>query len=198
MTGEIQGTAVLNNPAALEIRVFGGADGRFVLYEDDNETVSYLQDVCVKTALTLNWEQGSFVIDAAQGNTELIPAERTWNIQFYGIRDTGVKVMADGEEIQPASVEYDGKKGVLAVQIPVISVDKKVEILMENAELWENPVVDEVFDFLNQAEIGFDLKQQIYNTCKKRISATAKIASVQSMGLDGDVAGALIEILSAR
>ena len=198
MTGEIQGTAVLNNPAALEIRVFGGADGRFVLYEDDNETVSYLQDVCVKTALTLNWEQGSFVIDAAQGNTELIPAERTWNIQFYGIRDTGVKVMADGEEIQPASVEYDGKKGVLAVQIPVISVDKKVEILMENAELRENPVVDEVFDFLNQAEIGFDLKQQIYNTCKKRISATAKIASVQSMGLDGDVAGALIEILSAR
>ena len=198
MTGEIQGTAVLNNPVALEIRVFGGADGRFVLYEDDNETVSYIQDVCVKTAFTLNWEQASFVINAAEGNKELIPSERAWNLHFYGIKDTCVNVMVDGEEIQPSSVDYDKHKGVLTVQVPVISVDKKVEILMENAELRENPVVDEVFDFLNQAEIGFDLKQQIYNTCKKRISATAKIASVQSMGLDGDVAGALIEILSAR
>lgn len=88
MTGEILGTAAVHNPETLAIRVYGGADGSFTLYEDDNETNAYLKGEAVNTKMELNWEKKTFTISPAEGKLELIPAKRTIKVQFFGVKDS--------------------------------------------------------------------------------------------------------------
>ncbi len=198
MTEEIQGRAVLNNPKSLKVRVFGGADGAFTMFEDDNETTAYLTGAGVKTSMNLNWEEKTFTIKAAEGDRDLIPECRTWTVNFYGVEKTAVCAYADGKEILPVSVSYDEKKGILSVTLPEISTASEVKVVLETAVMRENPSAEDVFDFVNMAEMSFDQKMAIYNACKNDLPAGAKVASVQSLGLDPDMFGCIIEILTAK
>ena len=92
MTEEIFGQEAARNPETMTIRVYGGADGSFQLYEDDNESNAYLKDECVLTDMDLKWSIGRFVIHKAAGRLELIPQKRTWTVEFWGVKDTEVTV----------------------------------------------------------------------------------------------------------
>ena len=81
MTEEIFGQEAARNPETMTIRVYGGADGSFQLYEDDNESNAYLKDECVLTDMDLKWSTGRFVIQKAAGRLELIPQKRTWTVE---------------------------------------------------------------------------------------------------------------------
>ena len=198
MTDEIQGVQALQNPKSLNIRVFGGADGAFTIYEDDNETNNYLKDICAKTGMTLDWTKGLFTIEAATGDTSLLPSERTWTISFCGVKETPVTVKADGTEITPAAVTYDPVKGIYAVTLPATSIASVITIELAQPEMRENPVIEELADFINKAEISFDIKGEIYGNLVKPGSAASRIAALQSMHLDSDFMGCVIEILSAK
>ena len=47
----------VENPAELTLHIFAGADGQFVLYEDDGATTAYQQGHAAQTPFTLTWEQ---------------------------------------------------------------------------------------------------------------------------------------------
>jgi hypothetical protein len=68
---------------------------------------------------------------------------------------------------------------------------------MENPALRENPVKEELFDFINQAEIPFINKDKIYRTVTAELPVSSKLAALQSMKLDADLLGVLTEILTA-
>ena len=53
--GPRQGWGGVENPAQLELHVFPGADNRFVLYEDDGETLAYRQGRFAQTPMELQW-----------------------------------------------------------------------------------------------------------------------------------------------
>ena len=69
----------------MTIHVYGGADGSFQLYEDDNESNAYLKDECVLTDMDLKWSTGRFAIHKAAGRLELIPQKRTWTVEFLSL-----------------------------------------------------------------------------------------------------------------
>ena len=106
MTEEIFGQEADRNPETMTIRVYGGADGSFQLYEDDNESNAYLKDECVLTDMDLKWSTGRFVIQKAAGRLELIPQKRTWTVEFWGVKDTEVTVEVEGTVVE-ASKEYE-------------------------------------------------------------------------------------------
>jgi alpha-glucosidase (family GH31 glycosyl hydrolase) len=197
MTEEIFGTDALHNPESMTLRVFGGADGSFTLYEDDNETTAYLQDICATTDFTLDWAKGTFTIAGAKGHTELLPKERTYTVSFYGVKACEVSVLAGDETLIPVSTTYDARKGILSVTLPALPVEQSLEIRMENPVLRENPVKEELFDFINQAEIPFINKDKIYRTVTAELPVSSKLAALQSMKLDADLLGVLTEILTA-
>lgn len=78
-TREISAFQAVKNPDSLWIRVYAGADGCFILYEDDNETCDYERNVCVKTRMTYaERERAVFTAEPARGDDTLIPTKREY------------------------------------------------------------------------------------------------------------------------
>ena len=62
----------------------------------------------------------------------------------------------------------------------------------------KNDVQKKCFDFLNQAEIEFFLKDRIYGVIQKENRLPILIASLQTMGLDEKLLAVLMEIITAK
>lgn len=198
MTDEIRGTEAEKNPESLNIRVFPGADGSFRLYEDDNETCAYENGACVFTEMDYKEkDQGVFTIHPAQGKTELIPAKRTYTVEFCNFAKTGtdtVKVLVNGEETE-AAVKYEEKLQKICVEVEADTA-AEVQIILAG-EVADNRIEKRIFDFLNQAEIGFVLKDRLYQLITAGKKLPVLLSELQSMELEKDLYGALMEILTA-
>ena len=198
MTDEIRGTEAEKNPESLNIRVFPGADGSFRLYEDDNETCAYENGACVFTEMDYKEkDQGVFTIHPAQGKTELIPAKRAYTVEFCNFAKTGtdtVKVLVNGAETE-AAVKYEEKLQKICVEVEADTA-AEVQIILAG-EVADNRIEKRIFDFLNQAEISFVLKDRLYQLITAGKKLPVLLSELQSMELDKDLYGALMEILTA-
>ena len=76
----------------LEIRVYPGADGRFILYEDEGDGYAYEQGSCSETVFSLHGK--TLTIGARKGSFPGMPEHRTFRI-----------VTPDGSERE---ISYDG------------------------------------------------------------------------------------------
>ncbi len=97
----------------LELRIYPGANGRFVLYEDANDSYNYEKGEYA--TIEFEWNNGSrtLTISDRKGSFPGMPAERTFNIVLVG-RDHGT-----GVDICPqpdTTVKYDGRKLELSVK----------------------------------------------------------------------------------
>lgn len=72
----------------------------------------------------------------------------------------------------------------------------EVQIILAG-EVADNQTKERVFDFLNQAEIGFVLKDRLYQLITAGKKLPVLLSELQSMELDKDLYGALMEILTA-
>ncbi|MBW3091912.1 alpha-glucosidase [Bifidobacterium sp. 82T10] len=77
-----------DNPAALDVLVFPGADGLFALWEDDGGVGD--GNHWTRTDLALDWTHGTFTVTAAAGERIAIPERRSWRIVFRGVADPAV------------------------------------------------------------------------------------------------------------
>ena len=138
-------------------------------------------------------DQGVFTIHPAQGKTELIPAKRAYTVEFCDFAKTGtdtVKVLVNGAETE-AAVKYEEKLQKICVE-----VEAEVQIILAG-EVADNRIEKRIFDFLNQAEIGFVLKDRLYQLITAGKKLPVLLSELQSMELDKDLYGALMEILTA-
>ncbi len=183
------------NPESLILSVYGGANGSFVLYEDDNNSINYQKGECVKTKMNFDWNNGEFTISPAEGKTELIPQVRNYCINFNGIKNTPFKVYLNKEEIK---VNSKWKNNNVTVEIEKLKAFDELKIIFENKlELAENNRVDEIRNILEQAEIEYDLKQKIYDmVCCKNDSGKV-ISQLCALDIDSVLVEIITEILTA-
>ena len=115
--GTKTGWGGIDNPEALHLHVFVGADGSFTLYEDEGNSEEYLNgDFCL-TTITQRWLgcQLELTIEAAQGNTDLIPAKRSIHLHLHGvIADVAISAEVGGVVINPAR-SYDAPTETLLI-----------------------------------------------------------------------------------
>ena len=202
LTDEITGVEAAANPSGFRVKVYAGAEGQFDLYEDDNETCAYEKEDCVKTTYTYcEKEKICFVISAAEGNLSLIPEKRSYTVEFTGLvemPEENIRVMADDQKV-PFDMYYDEKKHAVMIQIPEVSVSKEIQIQLEDAcHQQKNHVIRNCFDFLNQAEIEFGLKDKIYEAIQQEKRIPVLLAQLQAMNLNEHLLGALTEIITAK
>ena len=201
LTEQIDGKDVISNPDCFYVKIFSGADGSFELYEDDNETCAYEQGDCVKT--NFRYREGEKLIldiDAAVGNLSLIPEERAYTLAFAGLKkdnEKQVQIMAGDKKID-ALITYDDKKQAMIITLPKVSVKDKIHIEID-VELKgvENKTLENCFDFLNQAEIDFGMKDQIYSLIQREHRIPVLLAALQAMEVEKDLLGAMTELLTA-
>lgn len=203
LTEEIYGAEALKNPDSLVIRVFAGADGKFELYEDDNETCAYEEGRCVITEMLYKeGEENVFTIKPVQGELSLIPEKRAYTIELTGYQEAAcdsIQVLADGVETAGARISYDEKRQAVIVALPKVNVTQQIMITADaQYEACENQVEKSCFDFLNQAEIRFNQKDELYQLIRKEKNTAVLITELNAMGLDPDLYGALLELVAAK
>lgn len=201
-TDEISGVEATHNPSNLRLKVYAGENGSFELYEDDNETCAYETGDCVKTTFSYT-ETGiaEFVVGAAQGNLSLIPKERSYVVELTGYKKAvpdQIEVLADGQPIT-AEVSYDEQKMAVVVNVPSTNVGKEIVIrLSMELRQEENLIEKKCFDFLNQAEIDFLLKDRIIALIQNEHRVPILVSRLQSMGLEEKLLSVLVEFITSK
>ena len=207
-TDEIHGVQAGQNPASLRIKVFAGADGSFCLYEDDNDTCGYEEGLCVTTQMTYteaeNALRAEFCIEPARGQLPLIPQKRSYTIELIGFGRQAAQeicLLIDGENAE-CRTEYDQEKGVTAVSVPQTEAGKQIKICLSLVKRQEDHAQKErdrmhrCFVFLDQAEIEFGLKDELYSLIERQKNIPALLAELHAMKLEADLYGVLTEILA--
>lgn len=201
LTNEISGSEASQNPKSFHICVYEGADGQFELYEDDNVTCAYEAGDCAITKFTYTEaDKIEFTIHPTCGKLSLIPNERRYTVELTGFQEAKndqVSVSCNGQLIKP-SIYYKRKKRSIIVEIPETNIQNKLNIqIAKELKCKTNDVTERCFEFLNQAEISYFLKDQIYSVIQNEKRIPVMIAQLISMGLDEKLLAVLMETISA-
>ena len=196
MTDEIRAIDTEKNPEELTVRVYPGADNSFTLYEDDNITGGYRQGICAVTEMNLNWQEKTFTIKPSAGDLTLLPKQRTWKIELHKVTAEEAVVLVNQTE-QKDCCTHNGT--TLTITLADIRPEDTIEIrLPQNTQVAANPVQQQIFDFLNQAEIDFIAKEKIYQAARHAQETPELLLSeLQSMEITPDLSGAIQEIICA-
>ena len=196
MTDEIRAIDTEKNPEELTVRVYPGADNSFTLYEDDNITEGYRQGICAVTEMNLNWQEKTFTIKPSAGDLTLLPEQRTWKIELHKVTTEEAVVLVNQTE-QKDCCTHNGT--TLTITLADIRPEDTIEIrLPQNTQVAANPVQQQIFDFLNQAEIDFIAKEKIYQAARHAQETPELLLSeLQSMEITPDLSGAIQEIICA-
>ena len=189
-------TNSVDNPRALELCIFAGSNGSFILWEDQGDTPEDLDENWASTQLALDWDNRKFVVSPAKGNLACLPAERSWTLSFHGFAETGLKVSVGSREI-PAAPLYDKGLNRMTLCVPQVPVTSEIRVEFDMAALAKNDVPEMLFDFLDKAWIKYEVKRQILNLVKNDISTASVLASLQLLDLPAPVYSCICEILCA-
>ena len=186
----------VENPKAMEVKIFPAEDGNFTLWEDQGDTAVDAEENWAATQLTFTGgAEDRFVIGKAMGNLSVIPESRSWKLVFMGVDKAMVEVTADGVSID-AKVTYCRTTTSLIVEIPETSVEKEISVtFMEGLVLAELDLEERCYKMLEKAQMEYNVKSKIMENVKKQ--GRNAVASIAAMGLNPAVFGELCEILTA-
>lgn len=186
----------VENPAAVEVRIFPAADGSFTLWEDAGDTPEDDARNWASTELCYDKKESRFTIGEAQGNLEVLPSERSWKLVFTGAGNAVPEVTADNEPVQTRTA-YDREKNMLTVYVPETAVTKEIRVeFKEGLSLAETDLAGRCYQILEKAQIGYDEKARALGVIKEQ--GKNAVASLAAMELNPALFGALCEIITGR
>lgn len=93
----------------IEIRIYAGADGKFTLYEDENDNYDYLKGLYSTIELRWNDAQKQLIVGERKGSFPGMPKQHTFNIVLVRAnKGTGVDVCP----VMDKTLIYSGKEVV--------------------------------------------------------------------------------------
>jgi len=185
-------------PVQMEVKVFGGANGSFEIYEDDGESSAYLNGQYTITRCDFIWNQRDETIFTIRpGSDQICEMQRQYVITFVGICDTDSISVTVNDTSIPYTKEYDNKLHAIILSLPFCGVGSQVIVHFgKKLELADNCLQQRIFDLLNSAQIEYELKERIYNSILANDLGDV-ICELQVMNLSSNLLGALSEILFA-
>jgi len=189
-------------PVHMEIKVFGGANGSFDLYEDDGESNDYYEGQYTVTGFEFLWNNANetlFTIRPAIDRISAMPPERQYTIAFTGVLDTdNITVKAGGSPVCYLK-EYDTKLNAIVLSLPLCDTGSLTTVRFAGGLfLAENCMQKRIFDLLNTVQLGYELKEKIYNSICNTGNPAKAICELQAMSLSLSILAAISEILFAQ
>lgn len=159
----------VGHPSSLELRIVAGADGHYELIEDDNRATPST----VTTGFTWRQSDGTLMVEPARGDLSLVPPVRRYRVVLLGVGDERVVEVGDVVTATGARVVVDGPFEP------------------------DNQLVRRVTDFLDRAEIEFQLKDACLSAVRDHSTAGRRMAVLTELGLETELLGALTELVLA-
>jgi len=188
-------------PQSMEVRVFGGADGDFSLYEDDGETMAYEVGESTNTRFRFRWRTENKTCFTFCTNDEkpFLPKQRDYVIAFLGVEENDTLEVFDGKGAAlPFETGYYQTTHRLAVSLRNVPFTETVKMVFTHPLiLAENHVLPFCTEILNHAQIEYELKEQADRILQEESDERTKLSNLLSLGLPQAVYQALMEILLA-
>lgn len=183
----------LENPETLELVVYNGRDGEFNLYEENGQKETL-------TRITHQWDaEGNtscLTVMPGDGAVEVLPAQRTFNLRFRGFASAqDAELLGGGTIIEP--LHYDLQTHETSLKLRV-NASQPITLRMVWQER-EIPVTDKrswIYDRLHKAQISYDLKEHLYMLLTSNDPLVRRLAKLQALGLEENLAGAMVECLT--
>ena len=206
LDGDIHARAnEITNPKTVHIVTFPAGVNSFVLWEDCGEKDAVPGEdsagfdkcsgerIC-RTMLENTGE--ALLIHPADGAEGVIPATRSWNVEFVGsdVQPGEITVTVNGEPEGFSSGETE--RGIF-VRVNDVSVGCEIRISAgRNFTPAKNDAAGRCFAILERAQMSYDIKARAYKLIEAKGSGA--LAEVFRLGLPEDVYGALAEIIQAQ
>lgn len=189
----------VNNPKDMELCVFAGADGEFILYEDDGISMEFEKYNYVETKFCLAWNNiKCLTIHPAEGDLKLIPGTRNYHITIYGITNKdfdGIIINANKAE---CIYDFDERNNILQLELEAVDVRHKVEIWFKSDTcIAGNQIEWRVHEILNRAQIEYHMKEKLYAAIQQSDTADRLISNLNSLETLGELKEMLQEIVFA-
>lgn len=189
------GESNTENPGALTVTVYGGADGKHTMTEDNGKCAGSLASV--HTEFSFVWgktSELSFTAPAGEG----IPETRCWTFRFAAFeKPEAVSVEIDGGNV-PAVYDYDCGRHEITVRLCGVRGGSRVRATVRGSgELPHNDTAAWAFEVILRAECGHELKSKLYDIIRKSVSDAEKIREINMICENRSLAGALTEVLCA-
>ncbi len=184
----LTGTDLLEveNPSSLEVRVYAGASGELVLYEDDDAA----DPRAVRTKLTFDWEAATFTIHPSEGHLDVVPAERSWQITLVGAAKTTAHDVPSTWNAATAS---------LTVEVGAVASDEGATIRFAGPlTVNDNDVVARTFAMLDTFEVAFATKDLVMATVGGVHTPAARARALLELPIEAAVRDAVLELVLAR
>lgn len=135
-------------PTNLEVHIFPGSDNEFTLYEE-------IENACLETTFKLDWKQQQLTI-SLRGELEIVPKNRQITCLFRNVE-------LDSSQKLASSIEVDVKSKTAIVEWTNFAIGTtKIIDFRGIREVQCQQIVEEVFSKLDQANISYSLKREIY------------------------------------
>lgn len=170
------------NPAALEVHVFAGADGRLALYEDDDAAVPR----AVTTVITWDEASGDLRIAPASGALDVVPATRRFRLVLHGLDDVDAAL--------PEGAHESAAAGPLTVELDVVTADGAS--VGFSGRRSDNRVESRLHDLLNAAQVEYRTKEAVWRVLQST-SGLRRVAAIEGLGLPDALRSVVCELLLA-
>ncbi|MCE5344600.1 MAG: glycoside hydrolase family 31 protein [Eubacteriales bacterium] len=188
-------------PRTLEIRVFGGADGAFSLYEDDGESMAFASGETSVTRFTFKWRQDGATRFTLSAGLPLpfLPETRDYAIVFLGVTANTSVAACDGDGAAVCAVcAYDETSHRLTVHLESIPCGTTVTLLFaEPLALAENDRLSRCVEILHNAQMDYELKERIRRILAETTDTKRCLSGLLALEIPDAVYRALLEILLA-
>ena len=155
------------NPDTLEILVFPGASGSFVLVEDDGTTPE--PPLPARTRISFEWRPSAesvLHISPVAGDTKAVPASRSWHCVLRGVSPCEVRTMVDGEDT-PAKTEYDADTLSTTVTVNDVPTNHGIDVFLKEAAIAPDPYEKDSFAILKPAKMRYLTKERAYRAIRR-------------------------------
>ncbi len=183
--GDAGGHPGVGNPEHIELLIAAGADGTFVLYEDDDGA----EPSAVRTPITVDWGRGTVTIGPAdEAGGDVVPAQRSYTVTWVGI--------APATAHHPC--RYDEATARLSIDVGAIDDDAATVVALEAPpRLADNRVAERVRELVDRAQIPYATKRDIDAITSSGRSAGRQLAELVGLGLDAPLLAAVSELVGA-
>ena len=96
----------------IELRIYKGADGKFVLYEDENDNYNYEKGKCATIEFVWKDKAKTLTIGARNGNFDGMLKERVFNLVIVS---PGIGIGVEHAESNNKTISYKGEKIVVKI-----------------------------------------------------------------------------------
>lgn len=170
-------------PTNIEVLVFPGANGSYLLYEDDGISNNYKNGSCGLTEFNFKYTLNHYELEIqSKGNPGLLPAFRNYKIRFKNTKNGNVEVKSG---MNTVSGKVYNERNDLIIEVENISSSSSLTIICSSDGIllnsMEKLINDDIRGILEDLEIETILKEKIDDILFSDLSIRKKRIAIRKL-----------------